>query len=93
MDKKKIVHAAREAIGREKERDSNSSGEKSFIDDVIGTFFDAVAGSDDDSSTSQSGRRSEREGKLSGRKPQSQAQSGGVASVGRRISDQLKNKK
>ncbi len=44
MDKKKIVHAAREAIGKEKERESNSSGEKSFIDDVIGTFFDAVAG-------------------------------------------------
>lgn len=91
MDKRKIVHAAREAIGKNKDRESDSQGEKSFIDDVIGTFFEAVAGSDDDSSSSQSGRRAEREGKLSGRKPQ--AQSGGVAAVGRKLSDQLKNKK
>ena len=89
MDKKKIVHAAREAVGRQKDRESDSQGEKSFIDDVIGTFFETVAKSDDDSSTSQS----ERNGKLSGRKPQAQTPAGGVASIGRKVADQLKNKK
>ena len=95
MDKRKIVHAAREKIRGE----SNSSGsekvsaggDKSLLGDVINAFIDIVGdSSNDDLSESQSARENGKSGKTSGRKPQSQ---GRVSSVAGRVADQLRDKK
>lgn len=85
MDKKKIVGIAREKIAKEKE---NSSGEKSFLDDVLG----AVMGIVGDNDSSESAQDDDKGGKVSGRKPRSQ-NNGRAASVGRSVADQLKGKK
>ena len=90
MDKKKIVHSAREKI-REQDNSSSGreavSGEKSLLGDVIGAFINMVGDTSNDSADNESARESGRSGKTSGRKPQGQ---GRVASVGSRVADQLK---
>ena len=91
LDKKKIVHSAREKI-REQEnspsgRENVSGGQKSLLGDVIGAFINMVGDTSNDSDNNESARESGRSGKTSGHKPQGQ---GRVASVGSRVADQLK---
>ncbi len=82
MDKRKIVNAAREKAREKISAESAEDNDKSFIGGIIDTFKDIV-GSDDEG---------ERNGKVSGRKPQTKP-AGRVASVGRNVADQLHNKK
>ena len=88
MDKKKIVGKAREKLPQEK---AESSGQKSLLGDILDTVMDIVGDSKDDSDESQSAREGDR-GKTSGRKPRAQ-NNGKVATVGRSVADQLRQKK
>lgn len=92
MDKRKIIHSAREKIREQNNSSSgreafSGGGEKSLLGDVIGAFINMVGDTSNDSDDNESARESGRSGKTSGRKPQGQ---GRVASVGSRVADQLK---
>ena len=96
MDKKKIVHAAREKIREQEDspsgRDENVSGggQKSLLGDVLGAFMNIVGDASNDDSDNGESTQENRSGKTSGRKPQGQ---GRVASVGSRVADQLRGNK
>ena len=89
MGKEKIIEKAREKIAREKV--GSSSGEKSLLGDVLNAVIDIV-GDAKESAESQPVRDDDKGGKISGRKPRAQ-NNGKVASVGRSVADQLRQKK
>ena len=83
LDKRKIVHSAREKIRGQENYSSEHNSDSGGLMDMVNTFMDIVGGESNDSNGDESGRK----GKTSGRKPQVQ---GRVASVGSRVADQLK---